>query len=47
MNQKPTIQSIKKCIRYTRNLSLREKDDSIGIETNECSTFLSWSGLLA
>ena len=47
MEQKPTIDSIKKCLQNKRILSLQETDDAIGVEANRCSTFLSWSGLLA
>ena len=47
MRQKPSIDSIKKCKKASRTLSLRETDDAVGVRWNCCSTFLSKSGLLA
>ena len=47
MEQKPTINSIKKCKQDSRTLSLQETDNEIGVEANCCSTFLKSSGLLA
>ena len=47
MEQKPTIDSIKKCKQDSRTLSLQETDNSVGVRKNKCSTFLSRSGLLA
>ena len=47
MEQKPTIDSIKKCKRRSRTLSLQETDDALRVKANCCSTFLKWSGLLA
>ena len=47
MEQKPIIDSIKKCKKDSCTLSLQEKDDAVGVEANWCSTFLSSSGLLA
>lgn len=46
MEQKPTIDSIKKCRHDTHTLSLQETDDAIRVENNGCYTFLSSSGLL-
>ena len=47
MEQKPTIQSIKKCKQDSCILSLQETDDAVGVISNWCSTFLSRTGLLA
>ena len=50
MGQKPTIQSIdsiKKCKQDSNILSLQEIDYALVVKANECSTFLSRSGLLA
>ena len=47
MEQKPTIQSIKKCKRDSNILSLQETDHAVGVRENYCSIFLKSSGLLA
>ena len=47
MEQKLTIDSIKKCKQDSHTLSLQETDNAVGVEGNGCSTFLSKSGLLA
>ena len=47
MEQKPTIQSIKKCKQDSHTLSLQETDDVLGVKKYSCSTFLSPIGLLA
>ena len=47
MEQKPTIDSIKKCKQDSDSLSLQKTDKALGVEENRCSTFLSRSGLLA
>ena len=47
MNQKPTIDSIKKCLQNKRTLSLQDTDDALGVKSNWCSTFLSSICLLA
>ena len=47
MEHLPTIDSIKTIELDSRTLSLQETDYALGVEANGCSTFLSWSGLLA
>ena len=47
MEQKPTIQSIKKCKPDSRALSLQKTDKTVKVKDKHCSTFLSKSGLLA
>ena len=47
MEQKPTINSIKKCKQDSHTLSLQETDDELEFKGFWCSTFLSRSGLLA
>ena len=47
MEQKPTIDSIKKCKKDSKILSLQETDNAVGAVENGCSTFLSSIGLLA
>ena len=47
MEQKPTIDSIKKCKQDSHSLSLQKTDKALGVEANGCSTFLSRSCLLA
>ena len=47
MEQKPTIDLIKKCKQDSRTLSLEDTDDEVGVRGNYCSIFLSRSGLLA
>ena len=47
MIKNPKIDLIKKCKQDTRTLSLQETNNALGLEANNCSTFLSWSGLLA
>ena len=47
MITKSIINSIKKCKNESRTLSLQETDDTVGVEANWSSTFLSSTGLLA
>ena len=47
MEQKPTIDLIKKCKQDSRTLSLQETDKKFKIKEIRCSAFLSRSGLLA
>ena len=47
MKRKPTIKKIKKCKKDSHTLVLEDTDDNFGIRSNNCSTFLKSSGLLA
>ena len=47
MEQKPTIESIKKCKQDSRTLSLQETDKAVGVRGNWSSTFLSSISFLA
>ena len=47
MEQKPSIDSIKKFWQYFWTLSLQETDDAVGVKEKYCSTFMSSNGLLA
>lgn len=47
INSSESFELIKKCTKDSLTLSLQEKDDTVGVEANYCSTFLKPNGFLA